>query len=288
MLVHEVRPTVSASVRDIVVPMLNAAEDGVAWAAAESLAPDANTCLTALYVALLPHEIFAPNGNYLANPLTDIVTINPPDRERERLAISQRLCQSRATTKLTSIELDVNAALRALAAHARESDIAIMRRPDPRPRDVRQEIFEALLFDSGRPVIIVPPGWDGGLRAGKVIIGWNGSREAARAVADAMPWLSAAHSVDIVTIDRPRSADEPHMAGGIREHLSRRDIHAELIDTTSKGRSDGEALLAEARVSGADLIVVGGFGRPRAMEMLLGGVTRHVMTHADRPVLLSR
>jgi nucleotide-binding universal stress UspA family protein len=168
---------------------------------------------------------------------------------------------------------------------ARLSDLVVLRRPgDETPPELRP-VLEATLFGAGRPLLIIPPG--GATGFGQTIaIAWNGSTEAARAVAGALPFIDAARLVHVLTAETRRT---PATVGpDLAAYLKRRGAPCELRTVT--GAADepvGAALLRTAAEAGADLMVMGGYGRTRLSELVLGGVTRHVLGAAELPVLAS-
>jgi nucleotide-binding universal stress UspA family protein len=168
-----------------------------------------------------------------------------------------------------------------VAHHGRLADLIIVPRParvSPPPRTI-----EAALRETGRPVLMVPPGGIETLGE-HVVIGWNGSKEAAQAVAAARTCLREASKVTVLTTEkrsrRPPSADD------LIRYLACHGIEAStrIMDTSS--RSVPEALLDDVEKIGADLLVLGGYSRSRLREMIIGGVTRHVLSKAKIPILM--
>jgi nucleotide-binding universal stress UspA family protein len=177
------------------------------------------------------------------------------------------------------------------ALHARYVDLAILGQLDPdrgegetiRPRPDR------VTLASGRPVLVVPYAGAFENIGRRVLIGWNATREAARAVSDAMPLLAAAEIVTVLTVD-PREG--PHGDGelpgaDISLHLARHGVKAEIERTVSADLPVGDVLLSRAADLGADLLVMGAYGHSRARELLLGGATRSLLRSMTVPVLMS-
>jgi nucleotide-binding universal stress UspA family protein len=119
----------------------------------------------------------------------------------------------------------------------------------------------------------------------RVIVAWNASREAARAVADAMPILDGAREVEVFIASDNDIGDLP--GADIAAHLARHGIDVTVYETPANNVSIGDALLNRASETGADMIVMGGYGRSRFREFVLGGVTRHMLQHMTVPVLMS-
>jgi nucleotide-binding universal stress UspA family protein len=177
------------------------------------------------------------------------------------------------------------------ALHARYADLAIVGQLDP--DRVEGNLLwprpEQVTLASGRPVLVVPYAGRFDTVGKRVLIGWNASREAARAVNDAMPLLAAAELVTVLTID-PREGPSEHgelPGADISLHLARHGVKAQIERTVSTGLGIGEVLLSRAADLGADLLVTGAYGHSRARELLLGGATRTLLQSMTLPVLIS-
>ena len=178
--------------------------------------------------------------------------------------------------------------------HARYSDLVIVGPPD---RNVLPSSFalqpDEIVFAAGRPVILVPRQAGGASIGQRILVAWNASREATRAVNDALPLLATAAVVDIMVINPgaghagARShGDEP--GADIASHLARHGISAEVHREQALHESVGKRLLTRAAERGADLMVLGAYGHSRLRELILGGVTQYVLDHATIPVMMSR
>ena len=177
------------------------------------------------------------------------------------------------------------------AVHARYADLAILGQldPDSGEPDMIRPRPEQVTLASGRPILVVPYAGNFPNLGRRVVIGWNASREAARAVNDAMPLLAAAEIVSILTID-PREGPRAHgelPGADISLHLARHGVKAEIERAVSPDLPVGEALLSRAADLGADLLVMGAYGHSRARELLLGGATRSLLRSMTLPVLMS-
>ena len=176
--------------------------------------------------------------------------------------------------------------------HARYADLAIIGQGDPESPDGAgwDLLAEEVLFTSGRPVLIVP--YAGGFpTVGRnVLVGWNASREAARAVNDALPLIAAADRTTVLAINPRRglSGDGDVPAADIALHLARHGVNATAAHAVAEGIREGDVLLNHAADLGADLLVMGAYGHSRARELILGGATRSILDHATIPVLMSR
>lgn len=177
------------------------------------------------------------------------------------------------------------------ALHARYVDLTILGQLDPergeaetiRPRP------EQVTLASGRPILVVPYAGHFETVGRRALVAWNASREAARAVNDAMPLLAAAETVTVLAID-PREGPNGHgelPGADISLHLARHGVKATIERTVSAEVPAGELLLSRAADLGADLLVMGAYGHSRARELLLGGATRSILRSMTLPVLMS-
>jgi nucleotide-binding universal stress UspA family protein len=168
------------------------------------------------------------------------------------------------------------------------SDMLVIGHPQPNglPDDVSAE---KILLASGVPLLIIPNDWRGETIGDNVMIGWNASPEARRAVSDAMCLLVAATSVTVLIVD-PAGCKWLGEAAGcdISQHLSRHGAHVEVEQVASRGRPIAEVILDRATKDASDLLVVGARNPAHLREMLLGSATRTLLTKMPVPVLISR
>jgi nucleotide-binding universal stress UspA family protein len=142
--------------------------------------------------------------------------------------------------------------------------------------------IETTLLAAGRPLLLAPAGVQ--TIGERVAIAWNDSAEAARALAFALPFVEAASVVHVLAAETWRTQFEATQ--DLADYLEWRGIMCERRAIEAED-DVGAALLQAASAAGADLLVMGGYGRSRLRELVLGGVTRHVLTHAQLPVLLA-
>jgi len=168
-----------------------------------------------------------------------------------------------------------------VAQLGRLADLIVVPRPErvsPPPRTV-----DAALRETGRPILMLPPGVIESV-GDRVAIGWNGSKEAAQAVTAARPILREADAVTVLTTEK-RQKRRPN-GDDLLTYLSCHSITATLNIMDTRTRSVPEALLANARELDADLLVLGGYSRHRIREVIMGGVTRHLLAESDIPILM--
>jgi nucleotide-binding universal stress UspA family protein len=169
-----------------------------------------------------------------------------------------------------------------VAQLGRLADLIIVPRParvSPPPKTI-----DAAMRETGRPVLMLPPRAIHSI-GDRIVIGWNGSKEAAQAVTAARPILREASTVTVLTTDK-RQKRRPN-GDDLLTYLSCHGIAATVSILDTRTRSVPEALLANARELDADLLVTGGYSRRRLREVIMGGVTRYLMAESDIPVLMA-
>jgi nucleotide-binding universal stress UspA family protein len=176
-----------------------------------------------------------------------------------------------------------------LASHGRVCDLIMLGQRDRESTfEFQDELIKAALFESGRPVLIGPyVGYDATCFE-RVIVAWDGRREAARAAHDALPLLTRACSVEVLVIGDKSIASRSEEPGvDLALHLAR---HGVSVTTKRIGIADidiGNAARSHAADYGADLLVMGGFARARLAQLILGGMTRSVLDSMTLPVVMS-
>jgi nucleotide-binding universal stress UspA family protein len=146
---------------------------------------------------------------------------------------------------------------------------------------------EYVLFASGRPVIVVPPGRDGPFACDRILIAWDYSRPAARAAADALPLLKTAKEVFVVTVSDDKDIVSSRSGTELARHFARHGVEAIVEEVPRTKDSIDHTLLTHAAARHADLIVMGGYGHSRLREFVLGGATRGMLENTDRAVFMS-
>ncbi len=170
--------------------------------------------------------------------------------------------------------------------HARYADLTIVGQQPVSGADNAEEAFaDYLVMRSGRPVLVFPHVGAAKPIGRNIVVAWNAGREAARAVGDAMPLLEGSDSVDILSIEPEGIGDLP--GADIAQHLARHGINAIAKRSVANKVDAGDVLLNFVADNGADLVVMGAYGHSRVREMIMGGVTRHMLEHMTVPVLMS-
>ena len=179
-----------------------------------------------------------------------------------------------------------------LARHARYADMVVVGKGDPDDpvRYPHPELAADVAMSSGRPVLILPNAGTFNDVGKRVLVCWNGSREAARAAQDAMPLLSQAVKVTVIAVNPTKREGGDHgdiPCADFALHLARHGIKAEATSTAADGIGVADAILARASDLGVDLIVSGAYGHSRTREWIFGGVTESLMRNTTVPVLMS-
>jgi nucleotide-binding universal stress UspA family protein len=244
------------------------------------------------------HVIDIPSANYFYGAAMPFVPTNPEE-------IVQRI-RAEAVEAAKPVEAGFRECLRrngiegewrqvegsppaTVALHARYVDLTLVGQPDrENPRDA-DAVTETTIMTSGRPVLALPFAGEFPTVGERVLVAWNASREAARALNDALPLLMNAKHVTVLAIN-PQRGVAGHgavPAADIALHLARHGLKTEAAHTVANDIADGEALLSYAADIGADLIIAGAYGHSRARELVFGGVTRTLITEMTAPVLFS-
>lgn len=174
------------------------------------------------------------------------------------------------------------------AVHARYCDITVFGRVAGADARVEGGLFADLLLQSGRPLLMVPAN-STSRTSDCVVIAWKPTREATRAVHDALPLLRKSKLVQVIAVD-PKVSDLEHgelPGADIGAHLAHHGLQVEVTACARLGASTGTAILRQAREHGAGLLIAGGYGHRRMREWVFGGVTRTLFYEADLPVLFS-
>jgi len=230
-------------------------------------------------------------GSLLGGIPTDLIEVQ---REENAKAAKTAVANFEAAAKSASVlaetrllDASIAGASDLFGRIARRFDIAVVGQA-PREQGVSEELLiEGALFGSGRPVIVVPQIQSQPLKLDKVMVCWDGSRPAARAIGDAVPMLERAKAIEIVVVTGERDKSGEITGANMKRHLARHGINVEIKRIAAGSADVQTAILAHAADSGADFIVMGGYGHSRLREFILGGVTRSILKSMPVPVLMS-
>ena len=181
-------------------------------------------------------------------------------------------------------------AVERLSLHARYADLTIVGQRAPAGEDVDEGLaVDQLVVDAAGPVLVVPFAGRFDSVGERVLVCWNGSREATRAIAGAMPLLERASRVEVLVVN-PGAGPDTHgdvPGADIGLHLARHGVPVEVQTMRADDVDIGNLILSRAADANADLIVMGAYGRSRLREMVLGGATRHILQHMTVPTLMA-
>jgi nucleotide-binding universal stress UspA family protein len=220
-------------------------------------------------------------------------------RERAQQAVAAFHAQVQAETPLScEARLLDDEAGEGMALHARGADLVLVGQADPHHAHVNlpADFAAHVVLHAGRPVLVLPHGTPPATIATRVLLSWDGGKEAARALAMALPLLEQASEVQIAVFDTGGSsrATADALAADPVTWLARHGVAATLTvhkvetrRTPHRRHAVGDALLALAEASGTDLLVMGAYGHSRLRETILGGVTRTVFEEMTMPVLMA-
>ena len=179
------------------------------------------------------------------------------------------------------------AATRAVTEMSRLYDLNIVAQPDRSNPSATDFLSEAVLFGSGRPVLMVPYIAHAPIKTDRVLICWDGGVPAARAVHDAMPFLRKAATIDVVAVNERENDESEVSSTALVAHLARRDLAATPYRLAADATNIHNAILSLAADNNTDLIVMGGYGHSRLREFILGGTTRGMFESLTVPALIS-
>jgi nucleotide-binding universal stress UspA family protein len=173
-----------------------------------------------------------------------------------------------------------------LSEHARYVDLVVLGQEE---HGRGTGLVEAAIFGAGRPVLVVPFAGRFDTIGERVLVCWNGSREASRAVHDGMALLTAAQSVRVMAVNQAGGvgAEQDVPAADLAAHLARHGVRASAEHTVAPGIEPAEAILNEVAEGGIDLLVMGAYGHSRIRELVMGGVTRTLLRSMTVPVLMA-
>jgi nucleotide-binding universal stress UspA family protein len=171
-----------------------------------------------------------------------------------------------------------------IGSYGRTFDLIVLGRPGRAPENPRMPPIEVALFDSGRPVLVVPPSPPSSLGR-NILVAWNRSTEQARTNTFALPLLRRADKVTVLTVEGGGvSGPTPEEAA---RHLRQNGVKAEAVTVPAGTRSRGEVILDHAATLGCDLVIKSAYTEGRLRQMIFGGVTRHILAKSTLPVFMA-
>jgi len=273
--------------KDLLVFLDGTSSDESRIAQAEALASRQDAFLTGLFCNALPEVMFASEAGMASiDVVSQMQDSSRAEGDAKAEALATRFSRLSVLNEIRRFDVYSSQMGLTLANEARTADVFIASRPYGHYNS-HAEALEQVLFNSGRACLFVPPVGDP-KPFDTVVLAWRNSREAARAVSEAMPILTKAKQVIVAmaTEDGPPEEEGSMPGADISRYLTRHGANVELR-TLAKWNHVGEALLNEVERAGADLLVMGGYGHSRFREWVLGGATRDILTRAEIPVLIA-
>ncbi len=169
---------------------------------------------------------------------------------------------------------------------ARASDLIVVDQPDA-VMDAKATIFEEALFRSGRPVLVATPKHAPLEAVNKALMAWDGTSHAARAVGDLLGLFGDIKHIDIVSVMGDKDMSSTLPGADLARHLSRKGLHVEIVELSTKDGPVADLLDGHATKSGANIIAMGGYGHSRLRQFVMGGVTSSLIQRAGTPLLMS-
>ncbi len=286
-------------IRKILLPLTGTAAGEAALATALIVAQQFDAHVTALHVRVDSRDVAPLAGEGLSGAMIEeMMTATEKESTERALAVRRMFERFVAAHGVTVAEARPNAETATasfatvtgreddlVAQLARLADLTVVPHPESGEDVSSSDALHAVLFDSGRPVMIAPRKAPDVLGK-RVCLGWNGTTESTSAVYAALPWLQRADAVRILSSDEyqrrgPAAAD-------LAYYLALHNVKADVATFRSIDREVGAGLLGAAREFGADLLAMGAYSHSRLRQLILGGVTRHVLEHATIPLLMNR
>lgn len=279
----------------ILAPLTGGARDATVLASAFAAAKPFHAHVVALFVRPDPSEAMPFFGEGVSGVVVQEI-IDAAKEAADKAGEDARATLKSAASEAQAIALDAPARRDVVTVSYREvqgnfadqvtqasrlSDLVVFGPLTAGDKPGLTEAFEATLLETGRPVLLtaqVPPK----NFARRIAVGWDGSVTCARALAAAIPYLKKAEAVTVLSVCNGAAEG----LGEVREYLSLHGVSCKEQCVESLQRATGEVLLEEASRGGAGLLVLGGYGHTRLRQMFFGGVTRHVVSHAELPLFL--
>jgi nucleotide-binding universal stress UspA family protein len=273
-------------IKDVMVRLEGTLADDLRLAAAANIARRFESHLIGLFLNVLPFPLPANPEVGTAETAFLLQDARAAGDATVEL-LNARLNELHMPAEVRRFDIFSNETATFSAREARTADVFVALRPNSVP-DEPERVVENVLFGSGRHVYLVPPRNERKTSFERVLVAWNGSREAARALGESLPYLKSAEAVVVCVVDtEPPVEDQARLGTDVKHHLKHHGIAATLHHADGRKGDVGELLIAEASRQRAELIVLGGYGHSRLREWLLGGVTYKLLHQSPLPLLLA-
>jgi nucleotide-binding universal stress UspA family protein len=199
----------------------------------------------------------------------------------------QAAARNRMSFRHRIIEATLGGSTDLFGRMGRRFDLVVVGQREPDHMAPSDMFVEAALFETGRPTLIVPYIQKDGLKLDRVLVCWDGSRTAARAMGDAMPFLTRAKAVDVVIVATGRAKSDEIPGADVGHHLARHSVNVDVKRIVAEDVDVPNTILSYAADVSAEMIVMGGYGHSRLREFVLGGATRDILGSMTVPILMS-
>lgn len=278
-------------IQDLMLPIVDTSGSPNAVSAAIALASAYGAHLTVVQPVSLPLPVPGPWGITPDFMQSETYAELRADATEKAAKLRTRLEKEDISWEVRIDEAVLVEPPRAMARQARYADLTFVSVPRQDAGDGARAraFFSSLLFESGRPVLAVPPHHPIELPFRHVVVAWKPSRESTRALHDALALITGAASIDVVSVDPEISDDEHGEDPGvdIATHLARHDLQVNVVNLPRSGHTVATTLLRHAAATEAQLLVAGGYGHSRLREWILGGTTRELLQAIHLPILFS-
>ncbi len=275
-------------IKDIMVHLDGSPEDEIRLEHGQAIASAGRAHLVGIFTNLLPDLTVAmpmDGGAAAMQVLTELEEKARQDGDATARRLTERLASLQVPSELRRFDETFGALSAKVVEQARCADLFIATRPyGEADAPLWTDLVEAVLFGSGRALLLVPPGRHRQGSIQTVLVAWNGSREAVRALREGLTFIEQAARTVVLVVDPPPDTT-PWLE--VEGHLARHGVVAEVITAESQDRRIAEVILDEAHRVTADLVVMGGYGHTRLREQVFGGVTRDMLAAAENLLLVA-
>jgi nucleotide-binding universal stress UspA family protein len=273
-------------IKDVMLRLDGTAGDEVRLAAGNDIAELFDSQVIGLFLNILPVVLAAEDGIGAARA-AELLQAAREAGDKVEARLRERLNRLQKPVELRRFDILSDAAENVVAREARAADTFVALRPNGAPQEP-EHLVESVLFGSGRHLFLVPNRRPTKTAFNRIMLAWNGSRESARALAEALPYLhNAAEAAVVVVDDEPPLEARAILGSDAVKHLRHHAVNADLHRVRMRDNDVGMTLIAEARRLKADLIVMGAYGHSRVREWLLGGATYTLLHKAPIPLLIA-
>jgi nucleotide-binding universal stress UspA family protein len=274
-------------IKDVIVSLSLGAKESAASAYAISVAEAFGAHIAGIAFALEPVVPATVMGGIPA----DFVEAQRAESNKAARDATTRFDKAALAAGLSTethvFEVSVAGAADVFGRLTRRFDLSVVGQEEPDTFGPEGLITEAALFEAGRPAIVVPYIQRAGLKLDRVLVCWDASRAAARAIGDAMPLLERAKEVHVVIVAGERHKRHELPGADMAQHLARHGIKVEVNRIAATDVDVASVILSYAADLSADFLVMGGYGHSRLREFVLGGVTRSILASMTVPALMA-